>query len=86
MEQSPCIVVNSCTSSNEIPFILWNLKKLWPISQQTATEPYITQTNSVHIGTHYFRKIDINIILPATHSFARGFLLLGFTKKYFMLA
>ena len=80
-EQNPCIVVNSRKTSNEIPFILWNLKKLWPSSQQTDTEPCITQANSVHIGTHYFRKIDINIILPPTRSFPSGFLLLGFTKK-----
>ena len=80
-KQSHCLVVNSRPTSHEIPFIFRNLKKLWPSSQQTATDPYITQTNSVHIGTHYFRKIDISNILPPTHSFPRGFLLLGFTKK-----
>ena len=81
MEQNPCLVVNSRTTSNVIPFILWNLKKLWPSSQQTDTEPYTTQAYSVHIGTHYFRKIGINIIVPPTGNFPSGFLIMGCTKK-----
>jgi len=56
----------SYPASQEILYLLWNLKVYYCIHKRHALVSVLSQMNSVHTFVFYFSKIYFNIILPST--------------------
>jgi hypothetical protein len=68
---------NSCSASQEITYLLWNLKVHCYVRESLPLIFTLSHMNRVHNVPPYFFKIYFNIILPSMLRPSRWFLLSG---------
>jgi hypothetical protein len=81
MELGPSWEATSYAAAQEFPNISWNLKVRYLFSWQSATSPYLSQINLLHITPSCFPKIHFNIILPPPCSLPSGLFHSAFPQK-----
>jgi hypothetical protein len=69
MEQSLSWEVNSRSTSQDIPWLLWNPKAHYCVHKSLPLVPILSQMNAVHSFPPYFSKINSNII-QTSHTFS----------------
>ena len=85
MEQSSSS--ESTTASQEIPYLLWNLKLQYHVHKNLSPVPIPSQINPVHDLSFDVLKACFNIILPSTTRSSKCSLSLMFpTKRYMHLS
>jgi hypothetical protein len=63
MKQSPSLVANRSSASQEIPCILWNPKVHFRNHNSSPPAPILEQINPVHASMPHFLKIHFNIMI-----------------------
>jgi hypothetical protein len=64
--KSPSSEANSSSASQEIPYILCNLKDHYRIHKSPTPVPILSQISTVHGSQSHFLKIHFKIILTST--------------------